>query len=211
MEKTRIGAAVRATVDDAEMARGVGIDTSRISMFIFALGTLLAALGEVIGGAFLGVCPGLDFQGTGAAQTSAALTKLACARGREAAHRAAREMGQGFEPSSFCLNPVRDLPNGPIRSGTTSSNPFPSTTEPTANLTFLDQGARTIAGFGNSCRRYGAAMGTVGCCSHHVLAPRSPPTPPKPTFPQPSAASALRNTADASSRPTAAQLVPTMP
>ena len=62
MEKTRMGAAVRATVDDAEMARGVGIDTSRISMFIFALGALLAALGGVIGGAFLGVYPGLDFQ-----------------------------------------------------------------------------------------------------------------------------------------------------
>jgi len=62
MEKTRIGAAVRATVDDAQMARGVGIDTSRISMFIFALGALLAALGGVIGGAFLGVYPTLDFQ-----------------------------------------------------------------------------------------------------------------------------------------------------
>jgi branched-chain amino acid transport system permease protein len=62
LEKTRIGAAVRATVDDAEMARGIGIDTSRISMFIFALGALLAALGGVIGGAFLGVYPGLDSQ-----------------------------------------------------------------------------------------------------------------------------------------------------
>ncbi|MEX2128259.1 MAG: branched-chain amino acid ABC transporter permease [Xanthobacteraceae bacterium] len=62
MEKTRMGAAVRATVDDAQMARGVGIDTSRISTFIFALGAFLAALGGVIGGAFLGVYPGLDFQ-----------------------------------------------------------------------------------------------------------------------------------------------------
>ena len=62
MEKTRMGAAIRATVDDAEMARGIGIDTSRISMFIFALGAFLAALGGVIGGAFLGVYPGLDFQ-----------------------------------------------------------------------------------------------------------------------------------------------------
>ena len=62
MEHTRLGAAVRATVDDAQMARGVGIDTSRISMFIFALGALLAALGGVIGGGFLGVYPGLDFQ-----------------------------------------------------------------------------------------------------------------------------------------------------
>lgn len=61
MDKTRMGAIVRAAVDDAEMARGVGIDTSRVSMFIFALGAFLAALGGVIGGAFLGVYPGLDF------------------------------------------------------------------------------------------------------------------------------------------------------
>jgi branched-chain amino acid transport system permease protein len=62
MEKTRLGAAVRATVDDAQMARGVGIDTSRISMMIFGLGAFLAALGGVIGGGFLGVYPGLDFE-----------------------------------------------------------------------------------------------------------------------------------------------------
>ena len=62
MEKTRMGAMVRAAVDDSEMARGVGIDTSRVSMFIFALGAFLAALGGVIGGAFLGVYPGLDFE-----------------------------------------------------------------------------------------------------------------------------------------------------
>jgi branched-chain amino acid transport system permease protein len=62
MEKTRIGAAIRATVDDAQMARGVGIDTSRISMLIFSLGAFLAALGGVIGGAFLGIYPGLDFE-----------------------------------------------------------------------------------------------------------------------------------------------------
>jgi len=62
MEKTRLGAQVRATVDDAQMARGVGIDTSRISMMIFSLGAFLAGLGGVIGGAFLGVYPGLDFE-----------------------------------------------------------------------------------------------------------------------------------------------------
>jgi len=61
LDRTRIGAVVRAAVDDAEMARGVGIDTSRVSMFIFALGAFLAALGGVIGGAFLGIYPGLDF------------------------------------------------------------------------------------------------------------------------------------------------------
>jgi branched-chain amino acid transport system permease protein len=55
METTRLGAQVRATVDDAQMARGVGVDTNRISMLIFALGAFLAALGGVIGGAFLGI------------------------------------------------------------------------------------------------------------------------------------------------------------
>jgi branched-chain amino acid transport system permease protein len=62
IERTRMGAKVRATVDDAEMARGVGIDTARVSMSIFALGAFLAALGGVIGGAFIGVYPGLDFE-----------------------------------------------------------------------------------------------------------------------------------------------------
>ena len=57
-----MGAIVRAAVDDAEMARGVGIDTSRVSQAIFALGAFLAALGGVIGGAFIGIYPGLDFE-----------------------------------------------------------------------------------------------------------------------------------------------------
>ena len=62
MEKTRAGAMIRAAVDDSEMARGVGIDTSRVSMFIFALGAFLAALAGVVGGGFLGIYPGLDFE-----------------------------------------------------------------------------------------------------------------------------------------------------
>jgi branched-chain amino acid transport system permease protein len=62
LERTRVGAMVRATVDDAEMARGIGIDTARVSMLVFALGALLAGLGGVIGGAFLGVYPGVDLQ-----------------------------------------------------------------------------------------------------------------------------------------------------
>jgi branched-chain amino acid transport system permease protein len=60
IEGTRFGATIRATVDDAQMARGVGIDTSRVSMLVFALGAFLAALGGVIGGGFTGVYPGLD-------------------------------------------------------------------------------------------------------------------------------------------------------
>lgn len=60
LDRTRVGATVRATVDDAQMARGIGIDTSRVSMATFGLGALLAGLGGVIGGGFLGVYPGLD-------------------------------------------------------------------------------------------------------------------------------------------------------
>jgi branched-chain amino acid transport system permease protein len=49
-------------VDDGEMAQGVGINVPVVSMGVFALGAFLAALGGVIGGAFLGVYPGADFE-----------------------------------------------------------------------------------------------------------------------------------------------------
>jgi branched-chain amino acid transport system permease protein len=62
LDRTRLGATVRATVDDPEMAEGVGIRVSAVSAGVFALGALLAALGGVIGAGFLGVYPGLDFE-----------------------------------------------------------------------------------------------------------------------------------------------------
>jgi branched-chain amino acid transport system permease protein len=49
-------------VDDEEMARGVGINTPRLFTAVFALGAGLAALGGVIGGPFIGVFPGADFE-----------------------------------------------------------------------------------------------------------------------------------------------------
>ena len=58
LDRTRVGAMIRAAVDDAEMAQGVGIDVPRVSLAVFALGAALAALGGVIGGGFLGVYPG---------------------------------------------------------------------------------------------------------------------------------------------------------
>ena len=61
LDRTRVGAMVRAAVDDAEMAQGVGIHVPTVSLGIFALGAGLAALGGVIGGGFLGVYPGADF------------------------------------------------------------------------------------------------------------------------------------------------------
>jgi branched-chain amino acid transport system permease protein len=62
LDRTRAGAMIRAAVDDAEMAAGVGINVPRVSLAVFALGAALAALGGVIGGGFLGVYPGADFE-----------------------------------------------------------------------------------------------------------------------------------------------------
>ena len=110
MEKTRMGAAVRATVDDAQMARGVGIDTNRISMFIFALGAFLAALGGVIGGAFLGIYPGLDFEMLPLAFAVVIIGGMGSARrrrDRRAVGRPRRQFRQGAVPGSLLLHALR--------------------------------------------------------------------------------------------------------
>jgi branched-chain amino acid transport system permease protein len=62
LDRTRVGAMLRAAVDDREMAQGVGIHVPRISFAVFAVGAALAALGGVIGAGFLGVYPGADFE-----------------------------------------------------------------------------------------------------------------------------------------------------
>jgi branched-chain amino acid transport system permease protein len=62
LDRTRVGAMIRAAVDDPEMAQGIGIRVPRISLGVFALGAALAAFGGVVGAGFLGVYPGLDFE-----------------------------------------------------------------------------------------------------------------------------------------------------
>jgi len=62
LDRTRAGAMIRAAVDDREMAQGVGINVPVISLAVFALGAALAAAGGVIGGGFIGVYPGSDFE-----------------------------------------------------------------------------------------------------------------------------------------------------
>src|SRR5213078_4107723 len=52
LDRTRVGAMIRAAVDDREMAQGVGIHVPVVSLGVFALGAALAALGGVIGGGF---------------------------------------------------------------------------------------------------------------------------------------------------------------
>jgi branched-chain amino acid transport system permease protein len=57
---TRLGAMIRAGVDDAPIARVVGIKVSQLFTLIFALGAGLAAFGGVMGSPILSVYPGLD-------------------------------------------------------------------------------------------------------------------------------------------------------
>jgi len=61
-EGTRVGAMVRASVDDEEVARALGINVSLLFTLVFAVGAFLAALGGVMGGPIVGVYPGADFE-----------------------------------------------------------------------------------------------------------------------------------------------------
>ena len=60
LDRTRLGAMIRAGVDDAAMARVVGIRVSRLFTVVFCLGAWLAGFAGVIGGPILSVYPGLD-------------------------------------------------------------------------------------------------------------------------------------------------------
>jgi len=60
-EGTRVGAMLRAGVDDEEIARALGINVSLLFTLVFALGAFLAALGGTMGGPVMGVYPGADF------------------------------------------------------------------------------------------------------------------------------------------------------
>lgn len=60
IEKTRLGAMIRAGVDDMDMARVVGIRVSRLFTLVFCLGAGLAGFAGVLGGPILTAYPGLD-------------------------------------------------------------------------------------------------------------------------------------------------------
>jgi branched-chain amino acid transport system permease protein len=60
LERTRLGAMIRAAVDDPQMARVVGIRVSHLFTIVFALGAGLAGFAGVIGAPILSVYPGLD-------------------------------------------------------------------------------------------------------------------------------------------------------
>ncbi len=60
LDRTRLGAMIRAGVDDPQMARVAGIRVSRLFTIVFCLGAWLAGFAGVIGGPILSVYPGLD-------------------------------------------------------------------------------------------------------------------------------------------------------
>jgi branched-chain amino acid transport system permease protein len=61
-EKTRLGALIRAGVEDAEMTRGMGTNISVLFAFIFAAGGALAGLAGTLGGVIVGAYPGADLE-----------------------------------------------------------------------------------------------------------------------------------------------------
>lgn len=60
LNRTRLGALIRAGVDDPEMVEAMGINIRRVFLGTFMLGSALAGLGGVVGGAFLTLYPSAD-------------------------------------------------------------------------------------------------------------------------------------------------------
>jgi branched-subunit amino acid ABC-type transport system permease component len=60
LERSRVGAMVRAAVDDAATAAGLGANIPLLFTAIFGAGVALAALGGVAAGPVLGLYPGMD-------------------------------------------------------------------------------------------------------------------------------------------------------
>jgi branched-chain amino acid transport system permease protein len=60
LERSRIGAMVRAGVDDAQMASGLGGNIPALFSGIFGFGVALAAIGGVAAGPILSLYPGMD-------------------------------------------------------------------------------------------------------------------------------------------------------
>lgn len=58
IEKTLIGARIRAAVDNRAMAEAIGINSKRLFAAVFALGSVLAALGGALGADVIAIEPG---------------------------------------------------------------------------------------------------------------------------------------------------------
>jgi branched-chain amino acid transport system permease protein len=62
VERTGLGARIRAAVDNRDMAEAVGINTRRLFTLVFALGSALAALGGALGTEVIALTPGYPLE-----------------------------------------------------------------------------------------------------------------------------------------------------
>jgi branched-chain amino acid transport system permease protein len=60
LRRTRVGAIIRAGVDDRDMVSALGINVRRVFTLVFMLGALLAGFAGVLGGTVLGIYTGGD-------------------------------------------------------------------------------------------------------------------------------------------------------
>lgn len=60
LERTRLGAMIRAGVDDPDIARAIGIPVSKLFTIVFCLGAGIAGAGGVLAGPILSAYPGMD-------------------------------------------------------------------------------------------------------------------------------------------------------
>ena len=60
LERTRVGAIVRAGVDDRTMVAALGIDIGRVFFLVFCLGCLLAGVAGVVAAPVRSIAPGMD-------------------------------------------------------------------------------------------------------------------------------------------------------
>jgi len=60
LERTKLGALVRAGVDDRATAETLGIDIAKVFALVFGIGTYLAGVAGVVAAPIFGVYPGMD-------------------------------------------------------------------------------------------------------------------------------------------------------
>lgn len=60
VERTSVGALVRASVADRDMVSAMGIDNRKVKVAVLGIGSMLATVAGVLGGPVYGVGPGLD-------------------------------------------------------------------------------------------------------------------------------------------------------
>lgn len=61
VERTRVGALIRATVADRDMVAAMGVDNRTVRITVFGAGVALATVAGVLGGPVYGARPGLDW------------------------------------------------------------------------------------------------------------------------------------------------------